>query len=292
MSYINPAALFIDEYGFRQDPEGIRAYADYLLQESRAAITPPVDLERIYERFHMPKPTRQSLTDVQGLLASEAYGMVVVNKDDPPTRQRFTEAHELMECLFKLLKERRSWDGQRAGNYRHDAKEQMCNLGAAELLMPCQLFTQHVNNRGVSFETARDLATTFNVSLTASLVRLARLSDQLYAVVLFRNKHKPSELKHLQRAPVQASLFGADGAILPEKRLRVEWTISNSRTVFVPPDKSVGAETSIHQAWRDGIFTKGLDGLELGKHVGRFSCESLPFLDKGEWLVLSLISFS
>jgi hypothetical protein len=291
MSYINPAELFIDEYGFNQSPEGICAYAEYLLTESNAATTLPVDLDRIYKRFDMPKPFRRPLDDVQGLLASEAYGMVIVNENDPPARQRFTEAHELMEYVFKPLKARQSWNGQRVGSLSQSKKEQLCNLGAAELLMPKQLFIDQAGGRNVSFEVGRELASTFHVSLTAALVRMIRLSHDPYTVVLFRHKHKPSELKEMQRIPTQMNFLG-DEPTQPSKKLRVEWAICNGNNVFVPQDKSVDVGTNIYRAWQDSTFTEGVDGLELGKNVGRFHCESMPFTVNDERLVLSLILFA
>ena len=291
MSYINPAELFIDEYGFNQSPEDICAYAEYLLRESNAATTLPVDLDRIYKRFNMPKPIRRSLDDVQGLLASEAYGMVIVNENDPPARQRFTEAHELMEYVFKPLHVRRSWNGQRVGNLPQNKKEQLCNLGAAELLMPKQLFIDQVRGRKVGFEAARDLTSIFHVSLTAALVRMVRLSHEPYAVVLFRHKHKPSELKEMQRTPTQMNLLDEEPA-QPSKKLRVEWAIGNGTNVFMPQDKSVDSGTKIYRAWQDSTFTEGVDVLELGRHVGRFRCESMPFTVNDERLVLSLIAFA
>lgn len=291
MSYINPAELFIDEYGFNPSPEGMCAYAEYLLRESNAATPLPVDLDCIYRRFNMPRPVRRPLDDVQGLLASEAYGMVIVNENDPPARQRFTEAHELMEYVFKLLKERRSWNGQRVGNLSHNTKEHLCNFGAAELLMPRQSFVDQVGGRKACFKTAGDLASTFHVSLTAALVRMIQLSNEPYAVVLFRNKHKPSELKEMQRIPTQMNFLGDEPA-QPSKKLRVEWAICNGNNVFVPQDKSVDVDTNIYRAWQDSTFTEGVDGLELGRHVGRFHCESMPFTVNDERLVLSLILFA
>jgi hypothetical protein len=291
MSYINPAELFIDEYGFNQSPEGICAYAEYLLRESNAATPLPVDLDCIYRRFNMPKPVRRPLDDVQGLLASEAYGMVIVNENDPPARQRFTEAHELMEYVFKLLKARRSWNGQMVGNLPQNKKEQLCNLGAAELLMPRQLFIDQAGGRKVGFEVAQDLASTFQVSLTAALVRMIRLSHAPYTVVLFRHKHKPSELKEMQRIPTQMN-FLSDELAQPSKKLRVEWAICNGNNVFVPQDKSVDVGTNIYRAWQDNTFTEGVDGLELGRHLGRFRCESMPFTVNDERLILSLILFA
>ncbi len=291
MSYINPAELFIDEYGFKQSPEGICVYAEYLLRESNAATTLPVDLDSIYRRFNIPKPIRRPLDDVHGVLASAVYGMVVVNENDPPARQRFTEAHELMEYVFKPLKERRSWSGQRVGDLPHDTKEHLCNLGAAELLMPRQLFVDQVRGRKACFETAENMASIFHVSLTAALVRMVGLSREPYAVVLFRYKHKPSELKEMQRTPRQMNLLGEEPP-QPSKKLRVEWAICNDSDVFVPQDKSVDMGTNIYRAWQDSTFTEGVDGLEMGRHVGRFHCENMPFTVNDERLVLSLILFA
>jgi hypothetical protein len=288
LEYQNPGNLFIAQHGAPEDIDDVFKYVQFLRAESELTETPPINLDRIYEQFGIPKPTRLSLPDQQGLLLNPEKGLIVINDTDPLTRQRFSEAHELIELLFSQLATGNAWAARQHGPFRRPTKERLCNQGAAELLMPEDSFLPRLINLGVSFNSARMLAKEYLVSTTAALVHMARIGPGQHAVVLWQLKHKPTEIQRMSHGQ-QPSLFGVSTEFEPSKKLRVSWAMSKPGTTFIPKHKSAPEESSIFEAWTSGSDTKGEDLLELGHDRGSWLCENHPFEADGERMVISLI---
>jgi len=288
LEYTNPGRVFVEKFGPPQSAEDVVHYVRFLREEAGVGTEPPVDLVRIYDRFGIQTPKRAPLPDLQGLLLNPETGLIIVNDGDPVTRQRFTEAHELMELLFSALPAGRGWAARRVGGFRSNVKENLCNEGAAELLMPWAAFVPRICRSGVSYHTAWQLTCEFQVSTTAALVQMVRAGPGRHAAVLWRMKNKPTELR-AQGLANQPSLFGDPLEGVPSKKLRIEWAWNGPEMPYLPTDKSVPEGTSIYAAWRDQVFTTGEDTLDLGTVKGVFRCENHPFDRKGERFVLSLL---
>jgi IrrE N-terminal-like domain len=104
----------------------------------------------------------------------ESYGMgfrIVVNNSGSARRRRFTLAHELCHTFFY--------------EYAHElkfvihstdaAEERLCNLGAAELLMPAKRVKKAAIHLPVCLSSLAQLAQQFEVSREAMAVRLNQL---------------------------------------------------------------------------------------------------------------------
>jgi hypothetical protein len=288
LEYTNPGKLFVERFGLAESVDDVMRYVNFLREETDLDIEPPVDLARIYSRFGIPNPKRAPLSNQQALLLNPESGLILVKEDDPAARQRFSEAHELMELLFSALPWGKGWTARQTGIFKSRAKELLCNEGAAELLMPQAAFVPRVRCAGVSYQTACQLALEFRVSTTAALVQMVRVGPGRHAIVLWRMKNKPHEIRG--KAPInQLSLFGDLPVEAPPKKLRVEWSLKGPGVPFIPTNKSAPADSSIYRAWQEGEFTVGEDRLELGATRGLFRCESQPFEIEGERHVLSLL---
>lgn len=288
MAFIHPGHLFVERYGSVTSPEDVTRFAEFLRKEAGLGADPPIDLSRIYSKFQMPEPKLAALEDQQGLLLDPERGIVLIKEDDPVTRRRFTQGHELMEYLFAALPAGKGWAARQTGPFKTQTKEKLCNQGAAELLMPRITFLPRVLEYGVSFHSGQRLATEYNVSTTAALVQMARVAPGNYAVVLWRMKNKQSEIRS-SVSPDQISLFEQSTDKFPPKKLRVEWSLGSPNAPFIPSDKSTPEETSIYRAWSSGDFTDGVDRLNLGNVQGEIRCECQPFDYNGENLVISLM---
>lgn len=285
----HPGRLFIERHGSVEGPEDVEKYARFLRREAEIIDRePPVDLVAILRRFGAPTPKRVTLPGQQGLLLDPEVGLILIEERDLPTRQRFSEAHELLEMLFAAMPARPDAHGRNVGNFPHWTKERLCDAGAAELLMPAATFLPRVQQLGVSFETARTLAVEYEVSLAASLIRMAIIGPGYHAVVLWRMKNKPSEIKR-QVPENQLALFEVPSARIARQKLRVEWSFTGEERLFIPQDKSVSDDCWIHTAWRDRCFTAGPDHLDLGTVQGAFYSENQPFEVEGDWQVISLL---
>jgi hypothetical protein len=93
---------------------------------------------------------------------------MLLKKDCASTRTRFTTAHELCHTFFyESVPELKFQD------HEVDAgEERLCDIGAAELLMPVHALRRQAKAMGTSLEALTKLARLFDVSLEAMLLRL------------------------------------------------------------------------------------------------------------------------
>lgn len=285
MAAENPGLLFASRYGPVCSLDNLLAYVGFLRQESGVATQPPIDLQRVYSRFGI-EPKKVPLADIQGMLLDAERGLILINSDDIPTRQRFTEAHEIMEFCFDTRA--LGAGGKRTIPVSEKIKEQWCDAAAAELLMPQGAFLRRVTQEGVSSSSGARLAREYGVSLTAVLCRMVRLGPGRHALVMWCMKNKPSEVRFLP-SPGQMS-FLADAPYLgPRPRLRVGWALCSPDVPLVPAHKSVSEDSLIYAAWQDGHMTAGQEFLNLATTQGMFQSENLPFMVGEDRRVLSLL---
>ncbi|GAB4581059.1 MAG: hypothetical protein Fur0022_38040 [Anaerolineales bacterium] len=287
--YTHPGHLFLKHHPTVQTPEDVLAYVHFLRQRANLDEFAPANLPAIYAQFGIPTPKRAPLPNQQGLLLIPEIGLILINQDDLETRQRFTEAHELIELLFNALPDGKGWAARQKGPFQHGTKEWLCNRGAADLLMPPPAFEARAHTDGVSFKTAQKLAREYTVSTTAALVQLARLAPTPHAVVLWRMKHKKADEVH-KKSAAQLNMFG-EPAAAPPKKLRVEWVLRGQNGFLIPKNKSVPEQSAIFAAWQGGQFTAGEEILDLGAVQGRIRSENLPFETGDERRVLSLLEW-
>jgi len=286
----NPGIAFLRSSSIENVEELIVAYAQYLLHESDAYRI-PVWLGRIIKRFRL-KSYKERLPGSRGLTTPDLD--IFVNVDDTNTVQRFSVAHELMELLFIALKDEGcSWMSEVMFAKLWSAKERLCELGAAELLMPMDLFKPLVEREGVSMGTAEELANLCRVSLTAALRRMLDTDLARCAVIRWRLTH--SKRQFVPSKVGQLPLFGDATSMDPLKKLRVErvYTSSSVRAskTYIPREKSVDDSTLIFRAYDEGVQTAGYDDLDLATLRGRYYTENRPVKIDGERRVLSLVHF-
>jgi hypothetical protein len=105
----------------------------------------------------------------------------VLDAGDPIERQRFSLAHEIVHTFFfEVLHE-----ADQAASQLH---EQLCDAGAAELLMPADSFRTELESSTLSLGHLQGLATKFRATLQATSRRAMDLSEDQAAVwVVERN---------------------------------------------------------------------------------------------------------
>lgn len=292
MIVIDPGLMFIDKYGQINSAQDVLAYADFLREESGQDSVIPVDLSLIFKRFQIPTPIQKPLPGQQGLLLDAKNGIVVINSNDPPSRQKFSQAHELVEFLFNSLPNGKNigngWMLKKPGGFSVSMKEYLCNWTAANLLMPPAYVHSQISQHGANFDCARIISEACEISLSAALVQVGRISRGNHSVVLWIMKNKPSEIK--RKVPsAQLGLFN-DHKPQPAMKLRVEWAMGSENAPFIPKDKSVEETSLIFKAWQTSSFTSGEECLCLDGRKSRwFQTENLPFSVDGGTQVLSLI---
>jgi len=131
---------------------------------------------------------KSDLGTVSGLLLRLNGGStIVVNQEDSLLRQNFSCAHELSHILFDELKLqeyipkiefRNTFSSQPESLANARMKERLCDIAAAELLMPTEIFGQYLLRMGVSIDSVAPLAGVFQVSNSAAAIRVAEVSPE------------------------------------------------------------------------------------------------------------------
>lgn len=108
--------------------------------------------------------------------------IICVNGAERSTRQRFTICHEIAHAVLELPSEHK---GASESSYaRRPLNEIWCDVFAAELLLPFDLFKPRVTRSEVSLEAISTLANEFDASFAATGSRFAAVADIPCAFVL------------------------------------------------------------------------------------------------------------
>ena len=200
-------------------------YVEFVREEAGVARQIPVSMDAIYSHFGIQPKLASLAADQQGLLLDPERGLVIINDKDPPRRQRFTQAHEMVEFLFDTLPSNQiAGLSQRIG-FREPIKERLCNRAGANLLMPPDEIRSRIQTYGVGIQCADRIADEFDVSFTAALVQLSRCAEGQWAVVVWGMKNKPTEIK--KAIPSTQISFLPDIPAISSPKLRVEWALSS-----------------------------------------------------------------
>jgi hypothetical protein len=108
--------------------------------------------------------------------------IICVNAADRTTRQRFTVCHEIAHSVLKLPSEHK---GSLGWSYaRRPPNEIWCDVFAAELLLPIDLFKPRVIRSEMGLEAVSSMAEDFDASFSATGTRFAAVADAACAFVL------------------------------------------------------------------------------------------------------------
>jgi len=156
------------------------------------------DVDRLVAAQGGLKLTRARLRG-DGRFISFPRAVIEVNERQTEVRQRFTICHELGHTLFV-----NPTDQQRLG-FRVNAhcegmpfelEERLCNLTAAELLLPDDTFSVQVSTFAAGMHAVRELAEMFKVSRLSVLLRLIQLKPRSWTCAVVRWQVVPSALPY------------------------------------------------------------------------------------------------
>lgn len=129
-------------------------------------VCPPIDFDAIAPRLNIDEICSEDLPGSGELRRSGKAFKLVYSSYLSPVRKRFTIAHEIGHAIF----ENSGPNCPRRGK----ELERICDLIAAELLMPKELFLEMAGSQ-ISAATILALARSFQTSLTATGIRYATL---------------------------------------------------------------------------------------------------------------------
>jgi Zn-dependent peptidase ImmA (M78 family) len=205
-----------------------------------------------------------------------------------PERQRFSICHEITHTRFPdCYEEVRYRQRQRQLDWKHQELERLCNIGAAELLIPYDDFREHAGNRRPSLELANELRRTFEASMEAMLYRIVDLADEPCAVVFLSKRLKPKE----ERAYHPEFDFGLPK---PEPKYRVDYPrVSKKFRAYFPHHKSAPVSSVVYVASSD-LFPCAVEDWDIaGLGQPRVQAAALPaIVDKPQLRVAALFTYS
>jgi Zn-dependent peptidase ImmA (M78 family) len=181
---------------------------------------------------------------------------ICVNANDQVERQRFTVCHELGHIVLGLASDH---GAQPWWSYaKRSPAEIMCDLFAAELLLPTRLFRPLAEAEPTSLATVDELAARFSASTTATGSRYAAVASTPCAFVL-------SEQGKVRYASRSASLRSANAWIRTRINLPRGSVSANARAgeACDGPDE-IEAEAWFHEWDRGGVL------LEEARHLSRW----------------------
>jgi Zn-dependent peptidase ImmA (M78 family) len=174
--------------------------------ETRGNNTPPFLPEEFAALKHVTRIAEADLGKASGLLLKMRSGYLIkVNQNHHPVRKSFSCAHEIGHILFNELKleryvqniEYRTYNPQGETRIRSKVREHLCDAVATELLMPEQVFLEYLSSYGLSVNSVEQLAKVFRVSIPATAIRIAEISERPCIAVLWKDssKYKPKTLR-------------------------------------------------------------------------------------------------
>lgn len=139
---------------------------------------PPFDPVDLANHLNITVVPREDIRDARTVPAGGDRVLIEFNPNRPRARVRYSIAHELAHTLFPDCVERIRNRAVRAELHRHDAElETLCNVAAAELLMPIGSFPE-LQGESLSIDHLMALRAKYDVSTEALLLRVVKLTRE------------------------------------------------------------------------------------------------------------------
>jgi O-acetyl-ADP-ribose deacetylase (regulator of RNase III) len=138
---------------------------------------PPFDPLRLADHLGIAVSPRHDVGDARTLPGPGGRVLVEFNPNRPSARVRYSIAHEIAHTLFPdcrdRIRHRSPHDELQGDEWQLEA---ICNVGAAELLMPLGSL-KSAKDSAFTMEAMLALRKQFEVSMEALLIRIVRLTD-------------------------------------------------------------------------------------------------------------------
>lgn len=242
------------------DERVVREICERLLDE--AEVTPPVDAELVASLCGIARVEYRVVGPAGMLVCRDGTWVAGVRADDGFERQRFTLLHEGGHTLLP--------DFKRSGLYHRcqgprTRQEQLCDIAAAELLLPRRFFVADVAQAGDGLKAVESLATKYCASMQATARRVVDMSPRPLCLMVFHMARKPADR-------------GREDTIAP--KLRLEYAYS-AGFPFPLRHKSADNASVFARAW-EGEHAESLTdlGSYFAEPVGQCAISARRYGDK------------
>ncbi len=143
-------------------------------------------------------------------------------------------AHTLFDDCFEMVHQRRTDKPK----FDPDQEvESLCQIGAAEFLMPEEDFIKDLKEHRFSLESVLPLMELYKASREAVARRILSLSSETAALAFFSERLKPSEMNDRPQ----------HGEMLPQPKMRILYSVhSDDFPVYLPRHKSAPDSSCIY----------------------------------------------
>jgi hypothetical protein len=174
--------------GARTAADAITIHAAGLIR--KAGLSEPPFRPQVYKDLRKVRQILYRKLKVEGRLIPDSDGFLMeLRKDRPVTRQNFTCAHELAHTFFYELVPSIKYRKHAPNEPQHDPEEErLCDIAAAELLMPRRVFRRVVDDFELSPKSVCDIAATFETSTVSTAIRIASLNVWDTSFILWESK--------------------------------------------------------------------------------------------------------
>ena len=217
--------------------------------------------------------------------AIEGRTILINSRIQSKERKQFTRFHEVTHHLINKDEEVISVLHDATWNQNGEYKKQLerlCNIGAAEFLMPREEFTKLYKEKGFNVELIPFAANHFGSSTIATTIQLAQVAPNSCITAICECGLIPNEATWSQ-----CHLFDEENCT-PQQKLHVAYSASSPATKYgLARNTSIPDDHLIHQAF---LETKPLEEesyvpFRSGKKMPCY-CEALPDKDGNRVYVL------
>lgn len=189
---------------------------------------PPYDPFQLAQHLKVRAVPSENITDAQITQAPDGRFQIEFNPNRPRGRVRYSVAHELAHTLFPdcgdVVRYRLARQEQTGDEWQ---LEMLCNIGAAEFLMPVGSFGD-LKEQATDIDQLLSLRARFDVSMEALLLRVIRLTEAPCAMfAASRREHGAAKGRYqLDYAVSSRSWAGKllSGTLLPRTKSLPECT--------------------------------------------------------------------
>lgn len=220
------------------------------------------------------------------LYRTDSGWLALYNPNRPTGRVAFTLAHEIIHTLFP-----NSVNGARFRTITNpDSREaneleRLCDLGAAELVLPIDEFQEKANGE-YSLRKLEQLAAHFGTSLEATAYRLATAHPGFAVAGLLRYRFTVSEARQLKGNETQSVLFGdlkfgvAPTATKKYRRQSLHLSENCGDEYIIRWNKSFDLSSVVYRTHTRGIYTAIEHLPNLSGKLGRIEAMLDPYRQK------------
>jgi len=216
----------------------------------------------------------------EALIVHEPDGSrrIVYDPSYPDTRINFTIAHEISHTFFPEAGGARFRGMCDQDSREANELERLCDLGAAELLMPSEEFEQAANGR-FGLKIVATLATRFGSSVEATVYRLATAYDGVAIAGLLRHRLRKGE-RRLECT--QQYLFDHDTddqKRAPKyRRQSLHLSLGCDAAHHIPWNKSFDEKSCVYRITKPGEIVSAQEVLPNQSHkLGTIEAMLAPF---------------